>query len=142
MEEIVQSFGGVAKTQEKEIQATIPPGITLCGEEKSIQKLLTILLDNALKYSPAKSTVTCGVTAHRKQLQLWVCNPTVGLTAEQTARLFDRFYRTDDSRNSQTGGYGLGLSIAKAIVTAHKGKITTSVSDAHALTITACFPHR
>lgn len=140
MEHTVQSFAGVAKTQEKEIQAEISPGLSLCGEEKSIQKLLTILLDNALKYAPAQSTIFCGLTSHRRQLQLWVCNPADPLTNEQISRLFDRFYRADASRNSQTGGYGLGLSIAKAIVTAHRGKITASLSAQHMLTITVFLP--
>lgn len=140
MQDTVQSFEGVAKTQGKEIHVNIQPALFLCGEEKSIQKLITILLDNALKYMPSPGAVTCGLVAHRNQLQLWVCNPTEGLTKEQTSRLFDRFYRTDDSRNSQTGGYGLGLSIAKAIVTAHKGKITASVSEEHTLTITVSLP--
>lgn len=140
MEETVQSFEGVAKTQGKEIHTNIQPDLSLYGEEKSIQKLITILLDNALKYMPSQGTLTCGLEVHRKQLQLWVCNPAESMTNEQISRLFDRFYRTDDSRNSQTGGYGLGLSIAKAIVTAHKGKITASASDQHHLIITVNFP--
>ena len=62
--------------------------------------------------------------------------------AEQLARLFDRFYRTDSSRNSGTGGYGIGLSIAQAIVSAHKGKISAETSDGHSLTVTALFPSK
>lgn len=142
MEDTVKSFEGVAKSQGKEIHANIQPGLSLYGEEKSIQKLVTILLDNALKYMPSHNAVICGMETHRKQIQIWVCNLTEDLTSEQTSRLFDRFYRTDESRNSQTGGHGLGLSIAKAIVTAHKGKIAACVSEKHTLTITVNLPQR
>jgi len=54
---------------------------------------------------------------------------------ESLKYLFDRFYRTDKSRNSETGGYGIGLSIAQAIVNAHKGKITAETEDEKSLTI-------
>ncbi|MFR4441267.1 MAG: ATP-binding protein [Hungatella sp.] len=54
--------------------------------------------------------------------------------------LFDRFYRTDQSRNSKTGGYGIGLSIANAIVTAHKGTISAATKDQRSLTITILLP--
>ena len=59
---------------------------------------------------------------------------------EQTSRLFDRFYRTDISRNSQTGGYGLGLSIAAATADSHKGKIMAETEDEKSLRITVTFP--
>ena len=62
------------------------------------------------------------------------------ITKEQTALLFDRFYRTDSSRNSQTGGYGLGLSIAQAIVQAHRGRIAAATADGGFLTVTVKLP--
>lgn len=140
MLDTVQSFEAVAKTQDKAIQADIPPGLMLYGDERAIQKLLTILLDNALKYMPAHETVHCGLTEQRTTFQLWVRNPCAPMSDAQISRLFDRFYRTDASRNSKTGGYGLGLSIAKAIVSAHKGKIIASAPDKGTLMITATLP--
>lgn len=59
---------------------------------------------------------------------------------EALPRLFDRFYRTDKSRNSQTGGYGLGLSIARSIVLAHRGKIRAESPDGHTLSVVATLP--
>ena len=56
------------------------------------------------------------------------------------SHLFERFYRTDPSRSAQTGGYGIGLSVAKAIVQAHNGKIQAQTGDGHSLLITVSFP--
>ena len=62
------------------------------------------------------------------------------ISKETLHSLFDRFYRGDPSRSSQTGGYGIGLSIAKAVVTAHKGEITAASRDGRSLTISADLP--
>ena len=76
----------------------------------------------------------------KKRIRLSVCNTTELISREQLKHLFDRFYRTDSSRNSQTGGYGLGLSIAAATVEAHKGKIAASTEDEKSLMITVTLP--
>ena len=62
------------------------------------------------------------------------------MEAESLKHIFDRFYRLDSSRNSSTGGYGIGLSIARAIVEAHKGTIKATTRDGQSVTITATFP--
>ena len=67
-------------------------------------------------------------------------NTVEAISREDMAHFFDRFYRADKSRNSRTGGYGLGLSIASAIVSAHKGRITAATQDERSLQITAVFP--
>ena len=61
-------------------------------------------------------------------------------TSSKLNSIFDRFYRTDSSRNSETGGYGIGLSVAKGIVSSHGGKISAATSDGHDFKITAVFP--
>lgn len=142
VEETALPFQAVACTQSKTLDCHIEPLVSLCGEEKSLRKLVSILLDNAVKYAAPHSTITCTLDRYKGVPRLTVRNPVEGgVTREQTARLFDRFYRTDQSRNSQTGGYGLGLSIAAVIVSAHKGRITASAAnDGAALVITVTFP--
>ncbi|WP_415929198.1 ATP-binding protein [Zhenpiania hominis] len=64
-----------------------------------------------------------------------VFNTAESVETENLSRLFDRFYRSDASRNSETGGYGIGLSIAKAVAQAHKGKISASSEDGNSFTV-------
>lgn len=139
--ETADSFQALAQTQNKEFICKIQPMISLYGNEKSIRQLVGILLDNALKYSPENGIISLDVHIHNRTVVLSVYNTTENfIPKESLPKLFERFYRIDSSRNSQTGGYGIGLSIAKAIVLAHKGKIQATTDDGHSLLITVTFP--
>ena len=138
--ETAASFQALAKTQGKPFLCDIQPMLSLKGNEKAIQQSVNILLDNALKYSPAGGTVSLTVKKQGKTLLLTVCNTTAApVPAGELPRLFERFYRPDTSRNSRTGGYGIGLSVAKAITTAHNGKIHAG-SNGDTLQITVTLP--
>lgn len=138
--ETAQSFEAAAIAQEKILTIEIQPMLSLCGDEKAIRQLTSILLDNALKYSTDRGNISLSLKKSDRFVCLSVCNTCDPVAPEDIKRLFDRFYRADKSRNSQTGGYGIGLSIAKAIVTAHKGTIFAASPDEHSLRITAKFP--
>ena len=134
--EAAQSFQNLAKVKGKDFKVDIEPMITLKGNEKAIRQLLSILLDNAVKYCTEQGQIRLNVSHKGKNIILSVCNTAQELTKENIDHLFDRFYRTDESRNSQTGGYGIGLSVAKAVVETHHGKITASSEDGRSLLIT------
>lgn len=134
-----QPFQSVALTQNKTFAADIQPMLSLYGDEKSIRKLVSILLDNAMKYSPEGGSIALALKKTGRQILLSVTNTAVNLEKGDQDRLFDRFYRADASRSSETGGFGLGLAIAKAVVESHKGKIH-AVSDGQSLTVEAAFP--
>ena len=134
-----QPFQAVAKAQSKTFSADVQPMLSLHGDEKSIRKLVSILLDNAMKYSPDGGTVALSLKKTGRQTLLSVTNTAENMEKGDQDRLFDRFYRADASRNSETGGFGLGLAIAKAVVESHKGKIR-AVSDGQSLTVEAAFP--
>lgn len=141
IEETASSFGAIAETQSKELRLTVEPMLSMLGNSNAIEQLVSILLDNALKYSPKGETVVLSLERRGKTLLLSVENKTESvLLPEELSRLFDRFYRTDPSRNSATGGHGIGLSVAKAITEAHGGKLTASSGDGSSLKITASFP--
>jgi signal transduction histidine kinase len=82
-----------------------------------------ILLDNALKYTNKKGNVTIALKKLNNNNVLSVTNTGEGIPEDQLEKIFDRFYRVDKSRARKSGGYGLGLAIAKAIVEQHAGKI-------------------
>ncbi|MDO4295403.1 MAG: HAMP domain-containing sensor histidine kinase [bacterium] len=139
-EESVHSFQAMAVSQKKNFQVQIAPNLTLHGDPKMLARLLSILLDNALKYCPAQGEIDFMLTRHGKSARLELTNSATNIQSSELPHLFDRFYRTDQSRNSQTGGYGIGLSIANSIVMAHKGKISASTKDGNSLTMTVTLP--
>ena len=139
--EAAQQFGAVAQANHKEYRIGIEPGLTMCGAPDAIRHLTTILLDNAMKYSPDGGIVTLDVVSRKKDLIISVFNTTVSpVSNENLSHLFDRFYRTDASRNSETGGHGIGLSIAQAITSAHGGKITAETVNGSDFRITVTMP--
>lgn len=138
--ETAQSFSLLAKTQNKTFVLDIQPMLSLCGDEKGLRQLISILLDNALKYSTENGYISVMLKKQGRAICLEVSNTAENILRENLEHLFDRFYRVDKSRNSQTGGYGIGLSIAKAVVTTHKGKITASYSDNSLFTISINLP--
>jgi two-component system OmpR family sensor kinase len=96
---------------------------TVTGHHDSLEQLLAILLDNAIKYGPEKGTVTIGGRAEDSHYLLWVQDQGPGVSAHDLPHIFDRLYRGDKARSSKVGGYGLGLSLAKAIATANNADI-------------------
>ncbi len=138
--EIADSFRTLAMTQEKTLECDVEQGIILHGDEKAIRRLVSILLDNAVKYSEENGRIVLTVKKQRHSIRLSVYNTTNQINKESLPHLFDRFYRADSSRNSMTGGYGLGLSIAATTVSMHKGKIVATTEDGKSLLITATFP--
>ena len=141
VQETVSSFHALAVTQDKEFVCHIQPMLSMTGNQKNIQQLINLLMDNALKYSPADGTVAVNFSKVNHALQLNVYNTTeTPIERKNLDRVFDRFYRTDHSRNSETGGHGIGLSVAKAIVEAHGGKIQVWTMDGYSFNISVTFP--
>lgn len=134
--EEAQSFQGLAKVKGKNFMVDIEPMLSLKGDEKTIRQLISILLDNAVKYCTEQGQIRLTAAHKGKNIILSIYNTSQPLTKENIDHLFDRFYRTDESRNSKTGGYGIGLSVAKAVVEAHHGKIMASSEDGNSLLIT------
>jgi len=139
--ETAQTFQGIAQATGKQFQCRVEPMLSLNGNEKSIRQLVNILLDNAMKYSPEGGKVVLSAERQGRYIQLSVWNNTiVAVEKQHLSHIFERFYRLDSSRSTQTGGYGIGLSIAKAIVTAHNGKISATTQDGMALQIHVQLP--
>lgn len=134
--ESVESYEALAQTKEKNLELEIENNIFYVGDEKSIRQLSGILMDNAVKYSSDKGNIKLTLKRKGRKILLEVYNDAEELPKGKLDVLFERFYRLDSSRNSGTGGSGIGLSVAKAIVLTHKGKITAENRKGNGLTVT------
>lgn len=113
------------------------------GDKRRLTELITILVDNAVKFSPEERvvTVTNTVESNPKELVITIEDQGIGIHSVDLPHIFDRFYRADQSRSKQnTDGYGLGLSIAKKIVDMHKGKIAVASTHGKGTKFTIVLP--
>ena len=139
--EAASSFDAPARAAGKVINKRVTPLLSMTGDMRSISHLVSILMDNAVKYSPENSEINISLSKYGKTALLTVENTTdFVIERDVLPRLFDRFYRADPSRNSRSGGYGIGLSMAEAIVNAHSGKIFAVSGGPHHFKINAYLP--
>lgn len=142
MQEAAMPFKTLAKNQNKRFSCDVQPMLSMRGNDAAITQLISLLMDNAMKYSPEGGTISLNFMKQNRTLSLTVFNTTESYVDPADLKyVFDRFYRTDRSRNSETGGHGIGLSIAKAIVTAHGGKIHAHTDDGRSFCLTITFPY-
>lgn len=136
LEEIVKRYPKEAKR----FVITSRKKATTLANEAAINELVSILIENALKYSPVKSPIAIRIFEKRGFIGFEIKNKGKQIPEEKLPKLFDRFYRADESRtNGAKNGYGLGLSIAKKIVDLHNGEIIVS-SDKEMTTFTFYLP--
>lgn len=133
---VTASFEPVAETKGRLLRTDIAPNIIYYGDENSMEQLISTLLDNGIKYSNDAGELRISLKSHKNSLKLEAYNTTEDLDVTNLERLFDRFYRSDSSRTRETGGTGIGLSIAKSIVEAHHGKINVRSEDGKSICFT------
>jgi signal transduction histidine kinase len=143
--ETVASFQTLARSKERNIKTAITPMLSYKGDETGIRQIVGILIDNAIKYSKqgiegGYRDIEVGLEKKNKNIILTVTNSSEPVSNEQLRQFFDRFYRAEQSNKSGTGGYGLGLSIAKSIVEKHKGRISASTPYSDTVQITVTLP--
>jgi heavy metal sensor kinase len=114
--------------------------ITILGDRNALQRLLTVLLDNAAKYTPSPGTVELHLELKGELAAIRVSDSGIGIALEDQPKIFDRFYRADKARSRNLGGAGIGLAIAQWIVQQHKGSITVQSSLAKGSTFLVQLP--
>lgn len=124
LRETCEQFETVAKMHGKELVWDLQDNLWMYGDEAMLERLFSILLDNAVKYADEKARISVSAKKNGKYIQIEVRNPAENMKKGKHMDLFERFYRADASHNSATGGHGIGLSNAEAIVELHKGKMT------------------
>ncbi len=118
----IEDFDELANFQKKYIATDIDTNLNYYGEKDSIVQLMDILLENAIKYAPEDSDIWVSLKKNRKHAILKVSNKAT-VQKGDLSKVFDRFYRLDESRNSTIKGYGIGLSMAQLIAEKHKETI-------------------
>ena len=124
----------------KTLELDVPESLFIKGDEAMLQQLTVILLSNALKYSNPGGQIALRLAPKGKGCVITVFNTGEGIAPEKLEKIFDRFYRADDSHNSEIQGNGLGLAIARNIVEAHKGHIRADSVPGKSATFTVTLP--
>ena len=124
IKQLAQPFQEIAEMNNKQFVLENYADQPMMIDEKRIHQVLVILLDNALKYTEDKEKIILQSEISNDNWLIEVKNNGPSISDEDKRHIFERFYREDRSRSKETGGYGLGLAIAKQIITQHKGKLT------------------
>ncbi len=112
----------------------------LCADPDAIRQVLTNLMENSLRHTPAGGTITCLARRQGNGVAIAVRDSGTGITREHLPRIFERFYRADASRSREEGGTGLGLAIVKHLVEAHGGRVSAESERGRGTTVTCWFP--
>ena len=134
--ETAESFRDFAESEGHGLTVSVSPDIKYCGDEYAVRQLISILLDNAVKYAEKDTEIKFSLERNKKGVVIHTVNECGTIDKEELPRLFDRFYRADKSRNASTGGFGIGLSIARSIAEGHKGFVSAEAEDGHTVKFT------
>jgi len=138
---IVEQIQPLAQERGLALEANIPTDLPTYGDTDHLTRLFLNLLDNAVKYTPPGGQITIGATRDPARTGIVIHNTGPGLAPEHLPSLFDRFYRADSDRSSETGGTGLGLAIAREIVRLHGGEIGVASMPGEGVKFTVHLPN-
>jgi two-component system, OmpR family, phosphate regulon sensor histidine kinase PhoR len=140
VKEVVGSYADRAEERHIKLSAEVEPGVALRGDRAQLGLLLSNLIDNALRYTPAKGAVCVRLNAAESRAVLQVDDTGQGIPAGELSRVFERFYRVDKARARQTGGTGLGLAIVRHVAEAHGGTVRVDSELGRGSTFTVTLP--
>jgi len=135
------ALAGRAETQGVAFEVAIGEGAeVVSADPDALRQILTNLLDNSLRYTPAGGRIICAAEREGAGIAVTVRDTGVGITREHLPRIFERFYRADASRSREEGGTGLGLAIVKHLVEAHGGRVYAESERGLGTSVTCWFP--
>ena len=139
--ETAEPFEGMAEFKGKALSLSLAEGVQLRGDANAVKRLISVLCDNAVNYAPEGDTIRLSLRADGRRAMIAVENGLAAPMGEDALKhLFDRFYRVDASRSRESGGYGIGLSVAKAIAEKHGGSMRVLQTDGPRIQFLATLP--
>lgn len=139
----LQAFRSRSRTSGRTLEGDVQPGVHMYGDEHAITQMVAALLDNAFKYSDDGGTIKLTLAGHPRYVRLVAFNTAQGIDRHDVPHWFDRFYQEDKSRTHREGGFGIGLSMVSAVVSAHDGRVEASTNrDGTTVTIDITMPTR
>ncbi|KUO64001.1 MAG: histidine kinase [Gracilibacter sp. BRH_c7a] len=139
LQQMADEFYPMLTPQEKQVSVNVPDGLTLWGDADKLARVFNNILKNAITYSYENSVIDISAKAQDKDIMITFTNQGNPIPREKLETIFEKFFRLDTSRSSNTGGAGLGLAIAKEIVDAHGGNIFVQ-SNSEKTVFTVIFP--
>lgn len=121
------------------LQTSIQPMISFRANQEHMTQLISVLMDNAVKYTNEGGNVFVSLEENDKRIKLQFKNTCQQLPPVPPDKLFDRFYRADEARTQKDGGYGIGLSVAQSITETYKGRISAGYENGNTIAFTICF---
>jgi two-component system phosphate regulon sensor histidine kinase PhoR len=140
VKEVVGGYADRAEERRIKLSTEVEPGVALRGDRAQLGLLLSNLIDNALRFTPAKGAVCVRLNAAESRAVLQVHDTGQGIPAGELSRVFERFYRVDKARARQTGGTGLGLAIVRHVAEAHGGTVRVDSELGRGSTFTVALP--
>lgn len=142
LRDVVAQLQPKAAASQVSLRLGIPPQVDfhLAGDGERLRQVFTNLVENGLKYTFSGGVVSVNASRHWQTIEMSIANTGAGIPPEHLPHLFERFYRADDARARETGGFGLGLAIAQAVVQAHGGVITVESEVGQGATFTVSLP--
>ncbi|EGW41636.1 ATP-binding protein [Desulfosporosinus sp. OT] len=142
LNELIDEIGRESEliSQKHTIQYSSSGEISLLADRKMIKQMLRALIDNSVKYTPEKGSISLLAYKRNNLININIRDTGIGIPSHEISKIFDRFYRIDKARAKETGGSGLGLAIVRWIVDAHKGKITVESNLGDGTNITVELP--
>ncbi len=142
LEILVEQLEPLAREKGLKISLNVPADLSVYGDSDHLIRLFLNIFENALKYTPMSGQITITALKVPEEIQILIHNTGPGISQEQLPHLFERFYRVEADRSSQTGGSGLGLAIAHEIVLLHRGEIDVQSEPNQGVTVTVHLPNR
>ena len=136
VEEVCDLFEPLAESKNIKLITTVQPNKIILGNKQNFQRMISNMIDNAIKYTESNGEIHTHVSNNEKKIKILIKDSGIGIPANEVDRIFDRFYRCDTSRSNE--GCGLGLSFARAVARSHNGdiQIESEVNKGSVFTIT------